>query len=65
MFTINDLRHMTREEINQNWDEVKQVLSHASDPMTKDEIIAIKDRETRLKAIRENMHLFSEGGYEE
>lgn len=59
MPTINDIRSMSREEINQNWDEVKLVLSHARDPLTKNEIAAIKDRSERLQAIRENMHLFS------
>lgn len=60
MLTISDIRSMTREEINENWDEVRQALARARDPMTKEEIAAIKDHSARLKAIQENMHLFSE-----
>lgn len=58
MLTIEEIKKMDRQQINDNWDAVKQVLASARPPITKEEIAAITDPGERKKAIRENLHLW-------
>lgn len=58
MLTIKEIRKMSREQINESWDEVKQALASAREPITKEKIEATKDREERMRLINKNLHLF-------
>ena len=58
MLTIEGIKKMDRQQINDNWDAVKEALASARPAITKEEIAAVKDPEERKRLIGENIHLW-------